>query len=293
MFFMIKKSKVLSLLTILFIYLFAYIGGYFSSLWIQNNIFVQLFFADVVATIIIWISSLILKNTSVYDPYWSLTPWIIATFFLIRFPSTNIYTWIIYIIFSLWSWRLSINWIITFDNLLWEDWRYRHYRENSSPILFHIINFTGLQMIPTVLVYGGTVPLLYLIVNGAKPLGLIGAGITLLGILLELFADHQMHSFLKTTKEKKVCRNGLWKYSRHPNYLGENLVWIGVFLSLLLSYFSLWYLGYGFLLILLLFEFISIPLMEKRQISRRSDYLEYKRVTPRLFMIPKLKKKNS
>ena len=290
---MIKKSKVLSLLTVLFIYLLAFTGGFFSSLWIQNNIYVQFFFADVVATIIVWISSLILKNTSVYDPYWSLTPWIIATFFLIRFPSVNIYTWIIYIVFSLWSWRLSINWIITFDNLLWEDWRYRHYRENSAPWLFHIINFTGLQMIPTVLVYGGTVPLLYLIINGANPLGLIGAGITFLGILLEFFADHQMHSFLKATKEKKVCQKGLWKYSRHPNYLGENLVWIGVFLSLLLSYFSLWYFGIGFILILLLFEFISIPLMEKRQISRRSDYLEYKRVTPRLFMIPKLKKKNS
>lgn len=290
---MIKKSKVLSLLTVLFVYLLAFTGGYFSSLWIQNSIYVQFFFADVVATIIVWISSLILKNTSVYDPYWSLTPWVIATFFLIRFPSANIYSWIIYIVFSLWSWRLSINWIITFDNLLWEDWRYRHYRENSAPWLFHIINFTGLQMIPTILVYGGTVPLLYLIVNGANPLGLIGAGVTLLGIFLEFFADHQMHSFLKTTVEKKVCKKGLWKFSRHPNYLGENLVWIGVFLSLLLSYFSLWYLGFGFILILLLFEFISIPLMEKRQISRRSDYLEYKRVTPRLFMIPKFKKKNS
>ena len=240
---MIKKSKVLSLLTVLFVYLLAFTGGYFSSLWIQNSIYVQFFFADVVATIIVWISSLILKNTSVYDPYWSLTPWVIATFFLIRFPSANIYSWIIYIVFSLWSWRLSINWVITFDNLLWEDWRYRHYRENSAPWLFHIINFTGLQMIPTLLVYGGTVPLLYLIVNGANPLGLIGAGVTLLGIFLEFFADHQMHSFLKTTVEKKVCKKGLWKFSRHPNYLGENLVWIGVFLSLLLSYFSLWYLG--------------------------------------------------
>ncbi|HNX16222.1 MAG TPA: DUF1295 domain-containing protein [Bacilli bacterium] len=290
---MIKKSKALSLLLVLSIYIAAFIGGYFSSLWIENNICVQFFFADVAATLIVWISSLILKNTSVYDPYWSIAPWMIATAILIQRGGANVYAWIIYAVFSLWSWRLTINWLITFDNLLWEDWRYRHYREKSSKLVFHIVNFAGLQMIPTVLVYGGTLPLLYIIINGASPLALIGAGITLLGVILESLADHQMHSFLKTTKEKKVCQVGLWKLSRHPNYLGENLIWIGLCASLLLSHIQVWYLGYGFVLILLLFEFISIPLMEKRQMERRSDYALYRRTTSRMLILPKFHRKHS
>lgn len=282
-----KNNKVLSLLVVLAIYIVAFIGGYFSSLWIKD-IYLQLFFADVIATIIVWIGSLFLKNTSVYDPYWSITPWVIATYFLFVFKTQNVYVYILYAIFSIWSWRLTINWIITFDNLYWEDWRYRHYRETCSKPLFHLINFTGLQMIPTVLVYGGLVPLLYMIEHGASPLSLIGGVLTFTGILLEFFADHQMHKFLRTTKEKVTCRIGLWKVTRHPNYLGENLIWIGLYVSLICYDINVWWLGFGFLLILLLFEFISIPLMEKRQKSRRSDYIDYIRTTSRMFIYPKL-----
>ena len=284
------KNKTLSLTFVYLIYIVAYIAGYFSSLWIKDHIYLQLFFMDVVATIVIWLFSIVLKNTSLYDPYWSLTPWAIATYLLIVTKSNNVYTFILYLIFSIWSWRLTVNWMITFDNLKWEDWRYKDYRNKLPRVIYEGLNLVGLQMMPTVLVYLGLLPLLALIINGANVLSLIGGVIILVGILLETLADHEMHTFLRTTTERKVCQVGLWKYSRHPNYLGENLIWIGVYVSMVVAIAEYWYLFAGALLILLLFEFISIPLMEKRQISRRSDYVEYIKTTPRMLPFTKIKK---
>jgi steroid 5-alpha reductase family enzyme len=286
---MVKNNKILSLLCILAMYVVAFIGGFFSSVWI-DNIYLQLLFWDVIATIIIWIFSLIVKNSSVYDPYWSFAPWILLTYLMIKFNFYDLWFIIVYASFSVWSFRLTINWIITFDNLTWEDWRYKRYRETLSKPLFHLANFFGIQMMPTLLVFAGTLPLFFAsYLQLSSPLMLIGAGVILLGTLLEFFADHQMHDFLRNTKEKKTCQNGLWNYSRHPNYLGEVLIWVGAYLVLLVANINLWWIGFGFILMILLFEFISIPMAEKRHKSRRNDYIDYIKSTNRLLILPKRK----
>lgn len=285
----IKSNKFISLLLVFLFYIIAIIGGYFSTIWI-NDIYLQFFFADVIATIIIWIFSLIFKNSSIYDAYWSLIPCVILTYFVIKFLRFDIYIILLYLSISLWSFRLTINWIITFDNLYWEDWRYQNYRNNLNPFFFHIANFFGIHMMPTILVYGGLLPILVIVVNGySSPLMIIGSVIILIGTILEFISDHQMHQFLRNTKEKKTCNTGLWKYSRHPNYLGEILIWIGCFDSLIVIDINYWYLCYGFILMILLFEFISIPMAEKRHKNRRSDYVDYIKTTSRLLLLPNRK----
>lgn len=283
------KNKTLSLAFVYLLYAIAFVGGYFSSIWI-SNIYYQLAFMDIVATLIIWVFSIVLKNTSLYDPYWSLTPWALATYLLFISKVSNVFTFILYIMFSIWSWRLTINWMITFDDLSWEDWRYKSYRTRYNRFIYEFINLFGFMMMPTILVYVGLIPLLLVIVNGANAFSLFGSALILLGTLLEFFADHDMHTFLKETKERRVCDKGLWKYTRHPNYLGENLIWIGLYVALVVSLPQYWFYFVGALLILLLFEFISIPLMEKRQIERRPDYREYIKTTPRMVPFTKFKK---
>lgn len=283
------KNKALSLAFVYFLYAIAFVGGYFSSIWI-SNIYYQLAFMDIVATLIIWVFSIVLKNTSLYDPYWSLTPWALATYLLFVSKVSNVFTFILYIMFSIWSWRLTINWMITFDDLSWEDWRYKSYRTRYNRFIYEFINLFGFMMMPTILVYAGLIPLLLVIVNGANAFSLFGSALILLGTLLEFFADHDMHTFLKETKERRVCDKGLWKYTRHPNYLGENLIWIGLYVALVVSLPQYWFHFVGALLILLLFELISIPLMEKRQIERRPDYLEYIKTTPRMVPFTKFKR---
>ncbi len=284
----LKSSKLFSYIIIVLIYLISLIGGYYCSIFIGNNIILRFLFADIVATVICYIFSVIFSNTSVYDPYWSFTPFVIALYFFIFFKAyESIPNIILFTIFSIWSFRLTINWITTFPNLNHEDWRYADYRHKLSPIKFQLVNFFGLHMIPTLVVYAALIPLLILFKEGnSSYFSFFGSAIILIGILLEFFADKQMHYFLKTSKEKVTCKIGLWNYSRHPNYLGENLVWIGLYVALVIALPDYWYYFFGFILMIMLFEFISIPLAEKHHKSRRSDYPNYIASTSRMIILP-------
>lgn len=286
-----KDRKVLSLLVIAFIYLVALASGYFfvHFLFPDLNAVLKLFIMDVFATFIVHLASVVFKNTSIYDPYWSFVPWVLAIIAVIWFKR---FTWPIFIIlatFSFWSWRLTINWIITFQDIHWEDWRYKKYRENNNRFIFEIINFFGLQMMPTCIVFVSFIPFLVLTIQGSNYFALIGAAVILFGALLELIADHEVHSFIKATKEMKTCQNGLWNYSRHPNYLGEISIWFGLAIPAIIQYPTYWYVYPGCILVFLLFYFISIPLMEKRQVARRDDYKIYQKTTSKLLILPKRK----
>ena len=285
------KEKYIDLLIFFLFYLISYVIGYFSSFYIENTI-LRLFVFDVISTFIIYLLSLVIKNSSLYDAYWSLTPWVMLTYLIIlNYTNLNIYHYIVYIVFSFWSFRLTFNWIITFENRKWIDWRYQDLKAKSNKYTWQFINFFGIMMMPTLLVFVAFIPLIYVININLNALSLIGSLIILGGTILELFSDHFMHKFLKSNQHDEVINIGLWKYSRHPNYLGEILIWAGVYLILLLSAYEYWYLFVGSLLIILLFNFISIPLAEKRQLSKRSNYKEYQLETSRLLILPKKKNK--
>lgn len=280
------KEKIQGLIIFLIFYLIAYVIG-FAAVINVNNVALKLFLFDIIATIVIYLLSLTIKNSSLYDAYWSLTPFVMITYLLIRnINDLNIYHYLTYIVFSLWSIRLTVNWIITFENIKWVDWRYKQLQESNNPFVWQIINLFGIMMMPTILVFAGFYPLIVVFNNSINYLSIIGIAIIFVGTCLEFFADHQMHEFLRGDNKGKVIQIGLWKYSRHPNYLGEILIWVGVYFVLFPSLIDYWYLFFGAVLIILLFNFISIPLAEKRQLKRRKDYLNYKKRTSRLLILP-------
>jgi steroid 5-alpha reductase family enzyme len=123
-----------------------------------------------------------------------------------------------------------------------------------------------------------------------------GAATTLAGILLERMADKQMDKFVanqrtnsendKDDKEKPVMRTGLWAFSRHPNYLGEFVFWLGlwIFGGALFDSLSV----AGPVLMLGLFLLVSIDLMEQRQLKRRGKaYADYISEVPALIPFTK------
>ena len=94
-----------------------------------------------------------------------------------------------------------------------------------------------------------------------------------------------MHKFRKN-KKSNFIRAGLWKYSRHPNYLGEILMWCGVGLSVFILDLNYWFLLAGALANTILFLSVSIPMADKRQ-SRKEGFSEYKKQTRMLLPIKK------
>ena len=238
--------------------------------------------ADVGATIVIFIFSVFFNNVSFYDPYWSIQPIAIVVYWLLLPQAANanpIRQAIIIGVVSFWGIRLTLNWIRGWKGLKHEDWRYVKYREDR-PKLFWFIAFTGLEMMPTLIVFLGCVALypgMVLSNSAINALDIIGLVIAVGATLIEFIADEQMKIFCQMNKDKNgVMSLGLWKYSRHPNYFGEVSFWWGVFFFALAASLSWWWTVAGPLAMVVLFIFISIPLLENKQIAKRPKYELYK-----------------
>ena len=100
-----------------------------------------------------------------------------------------------------------------------------------------------------------------------------------------------MKKFIKIrTSRSEVINIGLWKYSRHPNYLGEILIWFGVAAVLIITHYVYWYLFVGAIVNLLMFLFISIPMEERHLKQYKENYEEYLKTTSPLLILPNKKK---
>lgn len=188
---------------------------------------------DIAATIVIFSLSVYLKNTSLYDPYWSVIPiWIVA--YLWWAPGAGVDPFrsgFAGVLTILWGLRLTWNWLRGWSGLGHEDWRYVLQREKTGK-WFQFVNFFGLQMMPTALVYLGCLTLIPALSTSSSPfnwLDIVAIAVTLMGILFETIADQQLRSFRKTNTDKqRILDTGLWKFSRHPNYFGEISFWYGL-----------------------------------------------------------------
>lgn len=273
------QQKTKDLLMIGAIYVLAYAIGYAACVHIED-ILLRYFVFDAAATVVTFVFSVIYRNSSVYDAYWSLTPMVMSLHLFASMHAVSPWQLTFLAAFNLWSLRLTVNWVTVTSGFSYEDWRYRMLREKNPPAMWQFLNFTGIHMVPTLVVFAGMLPMFEIARLPMGPMCLPGVAVILSGVLLELFADRQMHAFLHRGAGCSVCRDGLWGVSRHPNYLGEITVWIGVWLTMLPYCPARWYYGVGALLVAMLFALVSIPMMEKRQLARRPDYAVYRRETP-------------
>lgn len=278
-----KRST--SFIIVTAIYILAAAVGFGVYFAISCAVWLKLLVADCVATIVTFIFSLVFRNASVYDPYWSVQPIVITLGFLCagNFSLSGI---LLTVAICLWGVRLTANWAYTFHGLSHQDWRYTMLKEKTDA-LYPFVNFFGIHLVPTLVVYACTLPAVYVI--QANPTfsawSLIGLSISVFAVILQGVADIQMHKYRKN-RTTPFIRTGLWKYSRHPNYLGEICMWWGVASYALGVLGFQWYLVVGAFANTLLFLCISIPLADGRQ-SKKDGFAEYKRQTRMLLPFKK------
>lgn len=250
---------------------------------------VSLLIADLAATIFVWVISVLLNNASVYDPYWSLQPLLILGVAVIRNPEIKLGSLLLFSFVFIWGIRLTINWMQTFPGLHKQDWRYDLIKKVSGRF-FALVNLMGIQIMPTLIVLACVLPGYYYLKMGAElmVLSIPGFSFILCGMLLETVADSQMRAFKKRNPERsKLIRSGLWKHSRHPNYLGEIMVWWGVYFVMLVAYPPYWFLGIGAVMNTCLFIWVSIPMAEKHLETYKVDFAQYRKETRMLLPVPK------
>ncbi len=279
-----RKKRLFGIFIIGLTYLFASVVGIGVFFLLPFEIWLSVLVADVVATVVVFIVSVICSNASVYDPYWSVQPIIILLASALGF-GVNVTGAILIAVVCLWGIRLTANWAYTFHGLDCQDWRYTMLKEKTGGF-YPIVNFFGIHLIPTLIVYLCTIPTVYVleIAPDFNWFALPFAILSLLAVILQGVSDLQMHKF-RRLKTGGFIRTGLWKYSRHPNYLGEILMWWGVGVYSAISVGVNLFLV-GATLNTLLFLFVSIPMADKRQ-SRKEGFEDYKKNTRILLPIYK------
>ncbi len=282
-----KQSRKCSFLLILIVYLLASAVGIavFAACAGQDDL-LRLFAGDAAATVAVFLGSLLLRNASVYDPYWSVAPVVMLTSLAVYYGAFDAPSLLVLLGVWVWGVRLTANWAYTFENLMVQDWRYDKYQAQSK-LFWPVVNFFGIHFMPTLIVFLAMVPAFRLMTlhAGANGWTFLAFGLMIFAAGLQYFSDRQAHAF-RRQHPGGVCDRGLWRYSRHPNYLGEVLLWWGVYGALLSVSPGEWITGLGALANTLLFVFISIPLMEKRQLARKPAYAAYRRRTSALLLWP-------
>lgn len=274
--------------------LFIYVLAIFSAI-LTARIFshfhplVMIGAADLTATLVVFIFSLALNNSSAYDPYWSVKPLVIAIayIFIFSLESLNVRQWLVISGVLLYALRLTTNFYRDWPGFSHEDWRYVGFRKKFGKA-YWLISFLAIHLFPTIMVYLGCMALLPVFSGEGNALNGwdMFAAVVLFGSVLYAFiADEQLRGFRKKPVNKgKIITTGLWNFSRHPNYFGEISTWWGLSLFAIAAGFEYWWTIAGPLAITVMFLFASIPMIEKRHLQKRQGYRDYIASTP--MMLP-------
>lgn len=242
--------------------------------------------------LIIFIPSAIMKNEKFYDftgmiAYLSIIIFAIQQKY-IQIHSIDIYSLVLSLLISIWTLRLGI---FLFYRVLkvGEDIRFKDVKNNALKF-FVWFSISSLWVSLTTMAAMNVVTSK----NYNKDLTLlcIGTIIWIIGFLFEIISDYQKIKFKNNASNKnKFIDSGLWSISRHPNYFGEIILWIGIYIITLPSTSGLEYLGIisPLFVIVLLNKVSGINLLEAsadKKWGSSKEYQKYKKITPKL--IPKL-----
>lgn len=226
------------------------------------------------------------RDAGLVDAVWSGSFAVLAIFFASTTDGDPTRRALIAVLVSTWSLRLA--WHLVGDRLsgdVQEDGRYLRLREEKgdgfSRWLFWFDQAQGLSVVLL------SIPMRLALANDA-PIGLLDLAAALLivvSITGESIADRQLARFRRDPSNRgEVCRDGLWRYSRHPNYFFEWLHWFA---------YPLWAVGAAFgwiawsapaLMLLLMTKVTGIPPTEEQALrSRGEKYREYQRTTNAFF----------
>jgi steroid 5-alpha reductase family enzyme len=247
--------------------------------------------ADVVATLAVFAVSMVVANASVYDPYWSVAPPVIAVAWAVHGDGLPLREIVVVALVLAWAVRLTAHWAGTWRGLSHEDWRYVDLRAGRGRLPWWFVNLGGIQMMPTLVVFLGLLSVWPVMTVGERPFGpldVLAVLVTLAAIAIEAAADIQLHRFAADPARRGgIADRGLWRLCRHPNYLGEIAFWWGLWLFALAAAPSWWWTVIGPVAMVVLFLTASIPLMDRRSMARRPGYAEWMTRVPALIPLPR------
>ncbi len=243
-----------------------------------------------------WIPGSIGKTERFYDLTGGLTYLTVIGFSLwagAQSEPPSLREYIVSLLVVIWSLRLSF-FLYSRIHRTGKDGRFDQLK--TSPIRFLVPwSLQGLWVFLTMIV----VIVINSQADSAPALGIwdgLGLSIWILGFGIEVIADHQKTVFnTESSNRGKWIDSGLWSYSRHPNYLGEILLWTGIAFFGISCFTGLERVAWisPIFIYLLLTKVSGIPILDKRALEKwgeNPEYQKYREITPAL--LPRLKKKS-
>jgi steroid 5-alpha reductase family enzyme len=222
-----------------------------------------------------WVFGTIKRDVSIVDSLWPLFFLVGTAMYAVSAKAGDPRITVILVMVTLWALRLSI--YLTWRN--WgepEDRRYQAIRARNEPgfawkSLYLVFALQG--VLACIIVF----PLLVGLGN-PKPLDvadLAGIALWAIGLSFEAIADWQLARFKADPAQRgKVLDTGLWRYTRHPNYFGEAVLWWGFFLIAVGSG-GWWTVFAPVLMTFLLLKVSGVTLLESDIHERRPTYRAY------------------
>lgn len=240
-----------------------------------------------VLMLLVWLESLMLRDVSIVDVFWGLGFTVIAwvTFFLTGEATARKLG--LCLLTSVWGLRLAEH-LARRKIGTPEDARYKAMREAVGPRFWLVSLFTvfGLQ---TLVMNVVALP----VVAGQRdpaPLGgwsYLGIGLWAVGFLFETIGDFQLARFKADPRHRgQVMDRGLWRYTRHPNYFGDCLVWWGIYVFALGSGRSWWTAIGPLVMTVLLVRVSGVALLERSLQRSKEGYADYMARTSPFFPWP-------
>lgn len=281
-----SKARSLALVALAYLVAVAAAAGWLAAGPRTGRLWLDTLIADVVATVVVFAFSRAFRNSSFYDAYWSVIPPLLFGYWWWQGPigltgPGALRCWLLAVVIGYWAIRLTGNWAYGFAGMHHEDWRYPLLRDGAGRWEF-AVDFFAIHLFPTLQVFVGLLPVYVAATrpgDGLVWLAWVAFAVGVAAVTLELAADTQMHRFVARRKAgnepSPVMDQGLWAWTRHPNYLGEIGFWVSLALfGVAAAPDQWWWLFVGVAVMVAMFLGASIPLMEKRSLQRRPQYAD-------------------
>ena len=239
--------------------------------------------------LILWAVSLTLADAGIADTFWGIGFVLLAGLYANRTNGWAIRSGLVMGLVTIWGIRLALH-IHGRNRGQPEDPRYAAWRAATGPSFWWKSLFT-VFILQGVLLWIISAPLLAA-QSSPRPTSvtafdMIGTAIWLVGFTFEAVGDAQLRAFKKDPANVgKVLETGLWRFTRHPNYFGDSVVWWGLYLVAAGVPGGPWTVFGPILMTVLLVRISGVPLLEKGLGRTRPGYPEYAARTSAFLPLP-------
>lgn len=237
---------------------------------------------------IVFIPSYLNRTEKYFDLTGSLTYISVTLIAVLMSPIKDYRTAVLFVLVTIWALRLGL-FLFRRIQAAGEDRRFRELK-NSFPKFLVTWTLQGLWVTFSLAAALAVITSEYRV--GLDIFALIGIVVWVIGFAFEVIADHQKKMFKANVANRgKFINNGLWSWSRHPNYFGEIVLWAGIAIIALpvLSGWQWATLISPIFVTILLTKISGVPMLEKRADEKwggQADYEAYKKNTSVLIPIP-------